>query len=59
MIWEISSEICCLPASIEFPALLFILQVIVQGNESESCVSPGQDGKEGELQVRGPSVFKW
>jgi len=33
-------------------------EVIVQGNESESCVSPGQDGKEGELQVRGPSVFK-
>lgn len=34
-------------------------EVIVQGNESESCVSPGQDGKEGELQVRGPSLFKW
>ncbi|XP_067018903.1 malonate--CoA ligase ACSF3, mitochondrial-like isoform X2 [Acropora muricata] len=33
-------------------------EVIVQGNESESCLSPGQDGKEGELQVRGPSVFK-
>ena len=25
MIWEIGSEICCLPASIEFPALLFYI----------------------------------
>lgn len=33
-------------------------EVIVEGNEHGSFVSPGNDGKEGELQVRGPSVFK-
>ncbi|XP_068689401.1 malonate--CoA ligase ACSF3, mitochondrial-like [Montipora foliosa] len=32
--------------------------VIVEGNEEESHISPGQQGKEGELQIRGPSVFK-
>jgi len=33
-------------------------EVIVEGNEHGSVVSPGNEGKEGELQVRGPSVFK-
>ncbi|XP_019731989.1 acyl-CoA synthetase family member 3, mitochondrial [Hippocampus comes] len=31
---------------------------IVEGNHRESQVRPGLDGKEGELLVRGPSVFK-
>ncbi|XP_051918482.1 malonate--CoA ligase ACSF3, mitochondrial [Hippocampus zosterae] len=31
---------------------------IVEGNHRESQVHPGLDGKEGELLVRGPSVFK-
>lgn len=34
-------------------------QVVVEGNENSSVVSPGKEGIEGELQVRGPSVFKW
>jgi len=33
-------------------------EVIVEGNNHGSVVSPGNKGKEGELQVRGPSVFK-
>lgn len=35
------------------------LQVVVEGDENGSFVSPGNEGKQGELQVRGPSVFKW
>nr|XP_057944747.1 malonate--CoA ligase ACSF3, mitochondrial isoform X2 [Doryrhamphus excisus] len=31
---------------------------IVEGNHKETQVRPGLEGKEGELQVRGPSVFK-
>ncbi|XP_054626808.1 malonate--CoA ligase ACSF3, mitochondrial [Dunckerocampus dactyliophorus] len=31
---------------------------IVEGNHRETQVRPGLEGKEGELQVRGPSVFK-
>ncbi|XP_054470793.1 malonate--CoA ligase ACSF3, mitochondrial [Anoplopoma fimbria] len=31
---------------------------IVEGNHRETQVRPGLDGKEGELLVRGPSVFK-
>ena len=47
------------PGNLNLAYPLFILQVIVRGNESQSFVSPGQEGKEGELQIRGPSVFKW
>ncbi|XP_057687523.1 malonate--CoA ligase ACSF3, mitochondrial isoform X2 [Corythoichthys intestinalis] len=32
--------------------------VMVEGNHTESKVRPGLEGKEGELLVRGPSVFK-
>ncbi|XP_059214622.1 malonate--CoA ligase ACSF3, mitochondrial [Centropristis striata] len=31
---------------------------IVEGNHSETQVRPGMEGKQGELLVRGPSVFK-
>lgn len=31
---------------------------IAEGNSKETMVRPGLDGKEGELMVRGPSVFK-
>ena len=34
-------------------------QVVVEGNENDSHVSSQNEGKQGELQVRGPSVFKW
>jgi len=34
-------------------------EVVVEGDENGSFVSPGNEGKQGELQVRGPSVFKW
>ncbi|XP_078345191.1 malonate--CoA ligase ACSF3, mitochondrial-like isoform X2 [Oculina patagonica] len=33
-------------------------EVVVEGNEHGSFVSPGKEEVEGELQVRGPSVFK-
>ncbi|CAH3018945.1 unnamed protein product [Porites evermanni] len=33
-------------------------QVVVEGNENDSHVSSDNEGKQGELQVRGPSVFK-
>ena len=36
-----------------------LLQVVAEGNENGSVISPGNEGKQGELQVRGPSVFKW
>uniref|UniRef100_A0A3Q2ZDA2 Acyl-CoA synthetase family member 3 n=1 Tax=Kryptolebias marmoratus TaxID=37003 RepID=A0A3Q2ZDA2_KRYMA len=32
--------------------------IIVEGNHKETRVRPGLEGKEGELLVRGPSVFK-
>ncbi|KAJ7346445.1 Acyl-CoA synthetase member 3, mitochondrial [Desmophyllum pertusum] len=34
-------------------------EIVVEGNEHGSSVCPGKEGQEGELQVRGTSVFKW
>ena len=39
--------------------LIPVNQVIAEGNEHGSHVSSFNEGREGELQVRGPSVFKW
>lgn len=40
-----------------FPFIFY--QVVVEGNENDSHVSLDNEGKQGELQVCGPSVFKW
>ena len=46
-------------ANLKFFFLIPVNQVIAEGNEHGSHVSSFNEGREGELQVRGPSVFKW
>lgn len=45
--------------AILYIGLIHCFQVVAEGNEHGSFVAHGKEGTEGELQVRGPSVFKW